>query len=177
MANLLPSPRLEPEGFAQRPVENSNRLEDVLALVAAVESVREPRGVVRAKTLAHLPEGMNVLGGHRHRDLQMIRWLTFGHEDDQLVQYPCPLYTLYYLDRENVCGDTAIGHLLDELAESSGVSAPALRDFEKAKGGSDPRQGTVHKWQRALEAAGVQFIDADETGGPGARLRGTKGKR
>jgi hypothetical protein len=38
------------------------------------------------------------------------------------------------------------------------VSAPALRDFERLNGGSDPRQGTVQKWQRALEAAGVRFI-------------------
>jgi hypothetical protein len=36
------------------------------------------------------------------------------------------------------------------------VSAPALRDFERLDGGSDPRQGTVHKWQRALEATGVR---------------------
>jgi predicted transcriptional regulator len=70
-----------------------------------------------------------------------------------------------------------VGWSRDDLAKRSGVSAPALRDFEKAEGGSDPRQGTVHKWQRALEEAGVQFIDADEVGGPGVRLRVTKAKR
>jgi hypothetical protein len=43
--------------------------------------------------------------------------------------------------------------------------------------GSDPKLGTVQKWRRALEAAGVQFIDADDTGGPGVRLRSAKGKR
>jgi hypothetical protein len=36
---------------------------------------------------------------------------------------------------------------------------------------------TLHKWRRALEAAGVMFIDPDEKDGPGVRLRGTKGKR
>ena len=68
-----------------------------------------------------------------------------------------------------------VGWSREDLAKKSGVSAPALRDFEKTEGGSDPRQGTVQKWQRALEAAGVQFIDADEVGGPGVRLRGAKG--
>ena len=71
-----------------------------------------------------------------------------------------------------------VGWSRQDLAKKSGVSAPALRDFEKTKGGSDPRQGTVHKWQRALEAAGVVFIDADELYGPGVRLRLQKeGKR
>jgi hypothetical protein len=32
-------------------------------------------------------------------------------------------------------------------------------------------QGTVQKWRRALEAVGVMFIDADDEGGPGVRLR------
>ena len=63
----------------------------------------------------------------------------------------------------------------------SGVSAPALRDFEKAEGGSDPRQGTVQKWQRALEAAGGEFIDPADGKGPGVRLKsdrpGPKAKR
>jgi hypothetical protein len=46
-------------------------------------------------------------------------------------------------------------------------------------GRTDPKVSTVQKWQRALEAAGVQFIDPDETGGPGLRWkRGwPKGKR
>jgi hypothetical protein len=48
---------------------------------------------------------------------------------------------------------------------------PALRYFGRLDGGSDPRQGTVHKWQRALEAAGVRFIDADDHDDPGVRLR------
>jgi hypothetical protein len=36
---------------------------------------------------------------------------------------------------------------------------------------------TLHKWHRALEAAGVIFIDPDEKDGPGVRLRDAKGKR
>ena len=39
-------------------------------------------------------------------------------------------------------------------------------------------QGTVQKWRRALEAAGVEFIDSSEDKGPGVRLRAVKeGKR
>jgi hypothetical protein len=34
---------------------------------------------------------------------------------------------------------------------------------------------TLHKWRRALEAAGVMFIDPDDEHGPGVRLRGAKG--
>jgi hypothetical protein len=37
---------------------------------------------------------------------------------------------------------------------------------------------TLQKLTRALEAAGAQFIDEDEDGGPGVRFRkGTRGKR
>jgi hypothetical protein len=55
------------------------------------------------------------------------------------------------------------------------MSPQAIREFEL--GSSDPKLGTVQKGKRALEAAGVQFIDADEVNGPGVRLRGAKGKR
>jgi len=68
-----------------------------------------------------------------------------------------------------------VGWSREDLAKKSGVGAPTIKDFEL--NGSDPRQGTVHKWQRALEAAGVRFINEDDQDGPGVRLRGTKGKR
>jgi hypothetical protein len=55
------------------------------------------------------------------------------------------------------------------------LGAGTIKDF--GINGSDPKQGTVQKWQRALEAAGVRFIDADDQDGLGVRLRGTKGKR
>jgi transcriptional regulator with XRE-family HTH domain len=71
-----------------------------------------------------------------------------------------------------------VGWSREDLAKKSGVGAPTVKDFEL--NGSDPRQGTVHKWQRALEAAGVLFIEEDaksDEGGPGVRLRGAKAKR
>ena len=66
---------------------------------------------------------------------------------------------------------TLVGWSRDRLAEKSGVAAETIKRFEIK--GSDPRLGTVNKWRRALEVAGVQFIDEDC--GPGVRLRGTKG--
>jgi predicted transcriptional regulator len=61
-----------------------------------------------------------------------------------------------------------VGWSRKDLAMKSGVGAPTIKDFEL--NGSDPRQGTVQKMQRALEAAGVQFIDdaaKSDEGGPG----------
>jgi hypothetical protein len=49
------------------------------------------------------------------------------------------------------------------------VPAPTIRDFELNK--TDPKQGTVHKWRRTLEVAGVEFLDEDQTQGAGVRLR------
>jgi transcriptional regulator with XRE-family HTH domain len=63
-----------------------------------------------------------------------------------------------------------LGWSRDELAKRSGAAAETIQGFESR--GSDPKLGTVNKWRRALEAAGVQFIDEDTDGGPG--VRGTK---
>jgi len=39
--------------------------------------------------------------------------------------------------------------------------------------GSDPKLSTLNKWYRALEGAGVEFIDGsvEDDRGPGVRLR------
>jgi transcriptional regulator with XRE-family HTH domain len=68
-----------------------------------------------------------------------------------------------------------LGWSREDLAAKSGVGAETIKNFELR--GSDPKLGTVQKWRRALEAAGVKFIDGDEQDGPGVRLRGTKGNR
>ena len=68
-----------------------------------------------------------------------------------------------------------VGWSREALAKASGVPAPTIRDFELEK--TDPKQGTVQKWRRALEQAGVEFQEATEMSGPGVRLRGAKGKR
>jgi len=68
-----------------------------------------------------------------------------------------------------------VGWSREDLAEKSGMSPQAIREFEL--GSSDPKMGTVQKWRRALEAAGVLFIDPDGQHGPGVRLKGEKAKR
>jgi transcriptional regulator with XRE-family HTH domain len=57
----------------------------------------------------------------------------------------------------------------DELAKKSGVSPNTVWGFEQ--GHSDPKLSTLNKWQRALEVAGVLFLDEDDTVGPGVRLK------
>jgi len=65
-----------------------------------------------------------------------------------------------------------VGWSRDTLAEKSGTAAETVQGFESR--GSDPKLSTVNKWQRALEAAGVEFIDESPEHGPGVRLQ--KGK-
>ncbi len=68
-----------------------------------------------------------------------------------------------------------LGWSREDLAEQSGIGAGTIKDFEIEK--SDPKQGTVHKWRRALEAAGVEFTDETESAGPGVRLKKHAGKK
>jgi predicted transcriptional regulator len=62
-----------------------------------------------------------------------------------------------------------VGWSRAELAKRSGVPVPTTEAFER--GLTDPKMSTEHKWRRALEKAGVVFLDKDATGGPGVRLR------
>ena len=55
-----------------------------------------------------------------------------------------------------------------DLAAKSGTSPEAVQWFE-ARGG-DPKLSTTMKWRRALQAAGVEFIDTDAQGGAGVRF-------
>jgi len=70
-----------------------------------------------------------------------------------------------------------LGWSRDTLATKSGTAAPTVQAFEAL--GSDPKLSTLNKWYRALEAAGVEFIDEDAERGPGVRLQKAKpgGKR
>ena len=56
-----------------------------------------------------------------------------------------------------------------QLAKRAGGSASAIEHFER--GLTDPRQLTIERWRRALERAGVIFIEQDGEHGPGVRLR------
>jgi transcriptional regulator with XRE-family HTH domain len=61
---------------------------------------------------------------------------------------------------------TALGWSVSDLASAAVVSPPTVRRFER---GGSMRPTTVKTIQRALEKAGVIFIDAND-GGPGAQL-------
>jgi transcriptional regulator with XRE-family HTH domain len=61
----------------------------------------------------------------------------------------------------------AVGWGVRELAGKAGVTANTVTRIEN---GSDAKQSTLDRLQRALETAGVEFID-ENGGGAGVRLR------
>ena len=61
-----------------------------------------------------------------------------------------------------------------ELADSAGVGIVTVRQLEA--GNTQPRRATLEVVRRALESAGVEFID-ENGGGPGVRLRKREPKK
>jgi transcriptional regulator with XRE-family HTH domain len=61
----------------------------------------------------------------------------------------------------------------EELAARSNLGLSTIRDFEKGR--RVPTINNLAAIQRAIEAAGVEFI-AENGGGPGVRLAKRKGK-
>ncbi len=55
-----------------------------------------------------------------------------------------------------------------KLAEAAGIGTSIVTSFERS--GRAVAAGAVHTMQRALEAAGVEFLDSEE---PGVQLRKT----
>ena len=64
----------------------------------------------------------------------------------------------------------ALGLGVRELAAAAKVSIDTVARFER---GDELKERTIEALQRALEAAGVEFID-ENGGGPGVRLVGTQ---
>lgn len=58
-----------------------------------------------------------------------------------------------------------------DLADRSGVAASTVKRLEVKPGQLGGNAETVWKLQRALEEAGIVFINEDDSGGPGVRLR------
>ena len=56
----------------------------------------------------------------------------------------------------------------EQLSEACGVRIQTLYRFERSQ--THPHRRTATTIRRALELAGVQFIDPDGAGGPGVRL-------
>jgi predicted transcriptional regulator len=71
--------------------------------------------------------------------------------------------------RQLVAARALIRWTRDRLAKASGVPAVSIGEFER--GETDPRLTTVSKLRRAMEKAGVEFIDPDAERGAGVRLR------
>ncbi|TCU13089.1 helix-turn-helix domain-containing protein [Rhizobium sullae] len=69
----------------------------------------------------------------------------------------------------------ALGWGVRDLAAKSGVTANTVNRIEN---GADAKQSTMDALQRALEVAGVAFLDGDYSGsgGPGVRLVTPTGK-
>lgn len=82
--------------------------------------------------------------------------------------------------REIRAGRAMLGWTQLELANAAAVGVATVRRLEGA--GTEIRGSaeTIWKIQTALEAAGIEFISADELKGPGVRLRtfgGPKARR
>jgi transcriptional regulator with XRE-family HTH domain len=67
----------------------------------------------------------------------------------------------------------AVGWGVRELAKKAGVTANTVTRIEN---GADAKQSTIERLQRALEVAGVEFID-ENGGGLGVRLRKRQHKK
>jgi transcriptional regulator with XRE-family HTH domain len=65
----------------------------------------------------------------------------------------------------------ALGWGVRDLAEAAGVSPNTVSRFEN---GAGTRADTLIHLQEVLERAGVVFVPADATAGPGVRLRAPK---
>jgi transcriptional regulator with XRE-family HTH domain len=66
---------------------------------------------------------------------------------------------------------TALGWGVRDLARKAGVSPTTVTRFEN---GAHTRVDTLGQIQEVLERAGIIFVAADDTGGPGVRLREPK---
>jgi transcriptional regulator with XRE-family HTH domain len=62
----------------------------------------------------------------------------------------------------------ALGWGVRDLAKKAGIAANTVSRYEN---GSGATVATVEAMRKVLEDAGVIFVPADETGGPGVRLK------
>src|SRR6516165_7121414 len=84
---------------------------------------------------------------------------------------PCYVAHMATTGRQIAAARTLLGWTQARLAQESGVSPASAQRAERAPGIPQMQTGSLFALVRALEAAGIQFIDADETGGEGVRLR------
>lgn len=66
-----------------------------------------------------------------------------------------------------------VGWTAADLAERSGVSYPTVQRMDATKGMVSGRHDTVEAIRKALESAGVQFLEGGQVAaGPGVALKG-----
>jgi transcriptional regulator with XRE-family HTH domain len=73
--------------------------------------------------------------------------------------------------RQIAAARTLLGWTQSRLAQESGVSPASVQRAERAPGIPQMQTTSLFAMVRALEQAGVQFIDADAGSGEGVRLR------
>jgi transcriptional regulator with XRE-family HTH domain len=61
-----------------------------------------------------------------------------------------------------------------DLSKASGVGTATIQRIEKSEGTMTGYASTLAKIQTALERAGIEFLEDDETGGIGVRKRKKK---
>jgi transcriptional regulator with XRE-family HTH domain len=64
-----------------------------------------------------------------------------------------------------------VGLSQEDLAKRSGIGLATLKRVEAAGSELTGTVQTMARIQKALEAAGVKFIEQDVSGGPGVRLK------
>lgn len=70
-----------------------------------------------------------------------------------------------------------LGWRQEDIAEAAKISVATIRRIESREQLLTGNISTLLKIQAALEQAGIQFIDEDETGGFGLRMAKKKRKR
>jgi transcriptional regulator with XRE-family HTH domain len=70
-----------------------------------------------------------------------------------------------------------LGWRQQDLSKASGVGTATIRRIEKSERAMTSYVSTIVRIQAAFEDAGIQFIDEDENGGYGLRLKKKKRKR
>jgi transcriptional regulator with XRE-family HTH domain len=88
---------------------------------------------------------------------------------------PAPSQTGMITPEQMLAARALLRWTRDDLAEKSGVAAITALGFELRR--TDPKVSTVQKWRRALEAAGIEFLEPTDGKGEGVRFKSAKGKR
>jgi len=60
-----------------------------------------------------------------------------------------------------------------KLAEMADIPLPTIKRLEAIRGPARAHARTIWAIQEAFDRAGIIFIDADDTAGPGVRVRAT----